>query len=104
MGIFGNKQQLKQSARESMGTHDIDAGKGSVAVAAFGAMTMVFGVSREMWLSLSALALLGGFDMLSVYVRSSLVQLHTPDTMRGRVSAVSGLANSVRVNGDFSRA
>jgi MFS family permease len=65
-----------------------------LAVAAFGAMTILFGFSREMWLSLSALALLGGFDMLSVYVRSSLVQLHTPDTMRGRVSAVSGLAIS----------
>ncbi len=65
-----------------------------LAVAGFGAMTIVFGFSREMWLSLSALALLGGFDMLSVYVRSSLVQLHTPDTMRGRVSAVSGLAIS----------
>ena len=65
-----------------------------LAVVAFGAMTIVFGVSREMWLSLLALALLGGFDMLSVYVRSSLVQLHTPDTMRGRVSAVSGLAIS----------
>ena len=65
-----------------------------LAVAAFGAMTILFGLSREMWLSLFALALLGGFDMLSVYVRSSLVQLHTPDSMRGRVSAVSGLAIS----------
>ncbi len=64
------------------------------AVAAFGLMTIVFGLSREMWLSLLALALLGAFDMLSVYVRSSLVQLHTPDAMRGRVSAVSGLAIS----------
>ena len=65
-----------------------------LAVAAFGAMTIIFGVSRSMPLSLLALALLGGFDMLSVYVRSSLVQLHTPDAMRGRVSAVSGLAIS----------
>ena len=64
------------------------------AVAAFGVMTIIFGFSNQMWLSLTALALLGGFDMLSVYVRSSLVQLHTPDTMRGRVSAVSGLAIS----------
>ncbi len=64
------------------------------AVVAFGACTVVFGLSREMWLSLTALVLLGGFDMLSVYVRSSLVQLHTPDAMRGRVSAVSGLAIS----------
>ncbi len=65
-----------------------------LAVGGFGTMTMVFGLSRNMALSLGALALLGMFDMLSVYVRSSLVQLHTPDAMRGRVSAVSGLAIS----------
>lgn len=65
-----------------------------MAVAAFGLLTIVFGLSRSMWLSLGVLALLGAADMLSVYVRSSLVQLHTPDTMRGRVSAVSGLAIS----------
>ena len=65
-----------------------------LAVAAFGMMTIVFGISRSMPLSLFVLCLLGGFDMLSVYVRSSLVQLHTPDAMRGRVSAVSGLAIS----------
>jgi MFS family permease len=65
-----------------------------LAVAAFGLMTIVFGISRSMPLSLFVLCLLGGFDMLSVYVRSSLVQLHTPDAMRGRVSAVSGLAIS----------
>ena len=65
-----------------------------LAVAGFGAMTIIFGLSRDMALSLGALALLGMFDMLSVYVRSSLVQLHTPDAMRGRVSAVSGLAIS----------
>lgn len=65
-----------------------------IAVAGFGAMTILFGLSRSLALSLAALALLGAFDMLSVYVRASLVQLHTPDTMRGRVSAVSGLAIS----------
>ena len=65
-----------------------------LAVGGFGAMTILFGLSRNMALSLGALALLGMFDMLSVYVRSSLVQLHTPDEMRGRVSAVSGLAIS----------
>ena len=64
------------------------------AVAAFGAATTVFGYSTSMPLSLVSLTLLGGFDMLSVYVRSSLVQLHTPDAMRGRVSAISGLAIS----------
>lgn len=65
-----------------------------LSVAAFGAMTVAFGLSRSMTLSLVVLTLLGAFDMLSVYVRSSLVQLHTPDAMRGRVSAVSGLAIS----------
>lgn len=65
-----------------------------LAVGGFGAMTILFGLSRNMALSLGALALLGMFDMLSVYVRSSLVQLHTPDAMRGRVSSVSGLAIS----------
>lgn len=65
-----------------------------VSVAAFGAATIAFGYSVSMPLSLISLALLGGFDMLSVYVRSSLVQLHTPDAMRGRVSAISGLAIS----------
>jgi MFS family permease len=64
------------------------------AVAAFGALTMMFGLSTSMLLSMGVLILLGGVDMLSVYVRSSLVQLHTPDRMRGRVSAVSGLAIS----------
>ena len=64
------------------------------AVAGFGVATIVFGLSRSMALSMAALIALGGLDMLSVYVRSSLVQLHTPDTMRGRVSAVSGLAIS----------
>jgi hypothetical protein len=64
------------------------------AVVAFGLATIVFGLSKHMGLSLAALAALGGFDMLSVYVRSSLVQLHTPDSMRGRVSSVSGLAIS----------
>lgn len=64
------------------------------AVAGFGVATIIFGRSTAMPLSMAALIALGGFDMLSVYVRSSLVQLHTPDTMRGRVSAVSGLAIS----------
>jgi MFS family permease len=65
-----------------------------LAVGAFGVLTVLFGLSRSLPLSLFFLALLGAADMLSVYVRSSLVQLHTPDLMRGRVSAVSGLAIS----------
>lgn len=60
-------------------------------VALFGVSTIVFGLSRQMPLSLAALTVLGAADMLSVYVRSSLIQLHTPDDMRGRVSSVSGL-------------
>jgi MFS family permease len=55
----------------------------------FGAFTVVFGLSRNLALSLLALALIGGFDMVSVFVRQTLVQLATPDDMRGRVSAVN---------------
>ena len=62
-----------------------------LCVGLFGLATMVFGESRWMWLSLAALFVIGASDMISVYVRSSLIQLHTPDAMRGRVSAVSGL-------------
>jgi MFS family permease len=62
-----------------------------ICVGIFGLATVVFGESRVMWLSLASLVVLGAADMVSVYVRSSLIQLHTPDAMRGRVSAVSGL-------------
>lgn len=62
---------------------------GSVAV--FGLSTMVFGASTHFLLSLSALVLLGASDMLSVFVRGYLVQLVTPDAIRGRVSAVSSV-------------
>jgi MFS family permease len=64
------------------------------AVAIFGAATAVFGMSTLFPLSLAMLALLGAADMFSVYIRQSLIQLHTPDEMRGRVSAVSTLAVS----------
>ncbi len=60
-------------------------------VAIFGLATIVFGFSRSFPLSLAALFVLGGADMVSVNIRSSLIQLSTPDTMRGRVSAVSVL-------------
>ena len=62
-----------------------------IAVGVFGAATIVFGLSRSMPLSLACLGLLGAADMLSVYVRQSLIQLYTPDAMRGRVGAVSTL-------------
>jgi MFS family permease len=64
------------------------------AVVVFGAATAVFGVSTSYPLSLAMLALLGAADMFSVYIRQSLIQLHTPDAMRGRVSAASTLAIS----------
>jgi MFS family permease len=60
-------------------------------VAVFGLATCLFAVSRNLWLSVAALAVLGGADMLSVYVRQTLVQLVTPDAMRGRVAAVSSV-------------
>ena len=61
------------------------------AVAVFGIGTIVFGLSRAFGLSLVALAVLGGADMISVAIRSGLVQLNTPDEMRGRVSAVENV-------------
>jgi MFS family permease len=64
------------------------------AVVVFGGATAVFGFSTSYLLSLAMLALLGGADMFSVYIRQSLIQLHTPDAMRGRVSAASTLAIS----------
>ena len=57
-------------------------------VAIFGIATIVFGLSRNFVLSLAALFVLGASDMVSVYVRTTLTQLATPDAMRGRVSAV----------------
>lgn len=60
-------------------------------VAIFGLATVVFGLSRSFWLSLTALVILGGADMVSVYVRQTLIQIVTPDPMRGRVAAVSFL-------------
>jgi MFS family permease len=60
-------------------------------VALFGAMTVVFGLSTHFYLSLAALFLLGAGDMVSVYIRHMLIQLETPDAIRGRVSAVSAV-------------
>jgi MFS family permease len=62
-----------------------------IGVAIYGAATVVFGASKGLWLSSAALIMLGGADMLSVFVRQTLVQLMTPDSMRGRVAAVSSL-------------
>ena len=60
-------------------------------VAVFGAATVVFGLSKNFALSLGALVMLGAADMVSVYIRHLLVQLETPDFIRGRVSAVSSV-------------
>lgn len=58
-------------------------------VAMFGVFTIVFGVSTIPWLSIAALAMIGATDMISVYVRETLIQLWTPDRVRGRVNAVN---------------
>jgi MFS family permease len=60
-------------------------------VAIFGAAIIVFGLSSNFSLSLAALIFLGAGDMVSVYIRHMLVQLETPDEIRGRVSAVNGV-------------
>ncbi len=60
-----------------------------LGVAVFGLATVVFGVSVTPWLSIVALGLMGAGDMISVYVRETLIQLATPDELRGRVSAVN---------------
>lgn len=61
------------------------------AVAVFGLATVVFGFSASLWLSLAALFVLGAADMISVFVRQTLVQYDTPDAMRGRVAAVNSV-------------
>jgi MFS family permease len=61
------------------------------AVTAFGLATIVFGVSTSFWLSMTMLFLVGAFDNISVVIRHTLVQMLTPDAMRGRVSAVNSV-------------
>ncbi len=60
-----------------------------MAVGVFGVATIVFGMSKSFWLSLAALVVVGASDMISVVIRSTLVQISTPPAMRGRVSAVN---------------
>ena len=62
-----------------------------ISVIGFGAATIVFGYSELYWLSLAAMAVLGVADMVSVYIRVTLIQIATPDDMRGRVSAVNSV-------------
>ncbi|MDH4561432.1 MFS transporter [Pseudomonas sp. BN411] len=61
------------------------------SVGIFGVATIAFGLSTSFWFSLAVLAVLGAADMISMVIRGAFVQLHTPDEMRGRVSAVNGL-------------
>ncbi|MGE3246068.1 MAG: MFS transporter [Beijerinckiaceae bacterium] len=61
------------------------------AVAFYGLLIVVFGLSKNLWLSLTALAFMGAADMISVVVRHTMVQSDTPDEMRGRVSAVNSI-------------
>ena len=60
-------------------------------VTCFGIATIVFGISKVLWLSLGMLFIAGAFDSVSVIIRGSIVQLVTPDEMRGRVSAVNNI-------------
>jgi len=62
-----------------------------ITVAAYGVAMLVFAYSRNLWLSIAALAAAGGFDMVSVVIRRGLVTLNTPDGMRGRVNAVENV-------------
>jgi len=72
------------------------------AVAVFGVATIAFGVSTSFRFSLAALVLLGAADQISVFIRTALVQFASPDSMRGRVSAVSALfINSSNELGEF---
>ena len=72
------------------------------AVAGFGVATLVFAMSTTLWLSLLALFALGAFDMVSMVIRGALVQLDTPDDMRGRVSAVNAIfINTSNQLGEF---
>jgi MFS family permease len=61
------------------------------SVAGFGASTIIFGFSTSYWLSLLMMIIAGAFDMVSVVIRQTLVQVRTPDAMRGRVSSVNSL-------------
>ncbi len=62
-----------------------------VCVALFGLSTVVFGYSKLAWVSILALVCVGAFDMVSVYIREILLQLWTPDDVRGRVNAVNSI-------------
>jgi MFS family permease len=85
--------------------HSLERRVGSImfaSVAGFGVATLVFALSTQLWLSLAALFALGAFDMVSMVIRGALVQLDTPDDMRGRVSAVNAIfINTSNQLGEF---
>jgi MFS family permease len=81
MSVFLARNPLRRRVGRTMFT----------AVVIFGIATIVFAISRSFLLSLGALTLLGAADVISVVIRLSLVQLETPDEMRGRVSAVNSM-------------
>lgn len=60
-------------------------------MAGYGVAMLIFAYSRNLWLSIAVLALAGGFDMVSVVIRRGLINLQTPDAMRGRVNAVENV-------------
>jgi MFS family permease len=60
-----------------------------IGVGMFGLGTLIFGISHTPWLSIAALAIMGASDLISVYVRETLITLWTPDHVRGRVNAVN---------------
>ena len=77
-----------------------------LTVAGFGIATIVFGLSENFWLSFAMLVLTGAFDNVSMVIRHTLVQLITPDAMRGRVSAVNGVfvsaSNELGTRGSYN--
>lgn len=81
MSIFLANNPLRQKVGRTM----------FIAVALFGLLTVIFALSTSFWLSLGILVALGAADVISVVIRSSLVQIQTPDEMRGRVSAVNSM-------------
>ena len=81
MGIYLTRRPINRNAGRIL----------LAAVAGFGVTMIVFALSKSLWLSLSALFFSGLFDSISVVLRSTILQLTTPDDMRGRVSAINGI-------------
>ena len=95
----GHRRRSSRCGSPATRSRTTPASSCSCFVGLFGVFTVVFGVSTLTWLSIVALALLGATDMVSVYVRETLIQLWTPDEVRGRVNAVNmvfvGASNEV---------